>query len=403
MSNQNRYFFLLVVIMLSSIGLLATDIYLPALPEMAAYFNCSQTDIQKSFTVFLMGLAGCQLLVGMLVDRYGQKRIALIGFTLFTLASLLCAYATTLPEFILSRFFQAIGAGVGSVIGRAIVVERYPREEAAKVFSTTFPVVGLSSAVAPLVGGYLTYFLGWRSTFFFMVGYGVILLMFVMNTFKNRTKVRELIEEKIHFASRMQGFFGMFRNVEFVGYALIICAGFAVFRSYTVESPFVFNNQGYGAEEIGHFYITLALAYLFGNLTAKKLLNKMRMRKVLRIGFVFFVLGGGILVLSSLLYSENPWAVIVPMALVTFGNGFLFPIGTAGAMTAVSSQYTGRASGLMGALQFMLAAFAISWVGEICHGQGILLSLFIGSIIVIGWLSYLLLIVSRPKVQIPAN
>jgi DHA1 family bicyclomycin/chloramphenicol resistance-like MFS transporter len=424
MKSQNHYFFLLVVIMIGSVSLLATDIYLPALPEMATYFNCNQTQIQSSFTVFLLGLAGCQLATGMLTDKFGQKRVALVGFSLFTLASLGCAYATTLPEFIGFRFMQAIGGGVGSVIGRAVVVDRFKRHEAVKIFSTTLPIIGLSSAVAPLIGGYLTYYLGWRSTFFFMVVFGITLVIFAFLFLSNKKVMADktlaavdlnmdvaldlnsdLInkQNKKHARHKVQQYFGTLRNLEFLGYALIVCAGFCIFRSYTVESPFVFHKQGFEPEEMGHFYIALSVAYFSGNMVAKKLVNKQSLENVLRIGLGFSLLGGICMVTSALLYTQNPYGVIVPMSIITFGNGFLFPISTAGAMTSVPAQFSGTASGLMGCIQFVMAAVCINCVGRICQGELLPLSIFIGTIIFLGLCSYLILIATRSKATVTVN
>lgn len=400
--NDNKvkyYLFLSIMALMSAVGLFATDIYLPALPEMTLYFNCSQTEIQSSFTTFLLGLAVCQLVAGVLADRFGRKRVVLSGLVLFISASILCAYATNLTEFILCRLLQAMGGGVGSVVSRAIVANRFDRQGSAKAFSTIFPVVGLSSAIAPLIGGYLTYFFSWRSTFFFMAGFGVVVLLMVIFYLKN-ADVKRTIALDEQKPTRIQGYLGIVRNVEFLGYALILCAAFSVFRSYTVESPFVFNNQGYGVNEIGYFYITLSLAYLMGNLTAKKLVNTRSVEKVLKVGLMIFALGGFSMIAASLMFGDNPYAIILPMAMITLGNGFLFPISSAGALTAVPGAFSGTASGLMGAIQFTMAAFCVHWVGDLCQGQALQMAVFIGTIILIGLLSYFLLIVYRPKTRV---
>ena len=94
--KQNYYLFLILVTLMSSVSIFATDTYLPALPDMALHFNCTQTEIQLSFTVFLLGLAGSQLIVGALSDRFGRKKIVISGFVLFTLSSILCAYVVTI-------------------------------------------------------------------------------------------------------------------------------------------------------------------------------------------------------------------------------------------------------------------------------------------------------------------
>jgi DHA1 family bicyclomycin/chloramphenicol resistance-like MFS transporter len=109
------------------------------------------------------------------------------------------------------------------------------------------------------------------------------------------------------------------------------------------------------------------------------------------------------MIVSSMLFSESPYAIIVPMSLITFGNGFLFPVGSAAALTAIPTVYAGTASGLMGAYQFVIAAVCINWVGEFSHGESIYLSIFIGAIILTGLCSYLFLVVYKPKTRLTVS
>lgn len=383
--------------MMSSVSIFATDTYLPALPQMADHFSSTQTEIQFSFTVFLLGLAGSQLIAGILSDRFGRKQVVISGIILFTVASVLCAYAETLFQFNLFRILQAVGGGVGSVTSRALVVDRYDRQASVKIFSTVFPIVGLTSAIAPLIGGYLTYFFGWQSNFIFIAAFGVVILLCVFLCLKNKAPNTQINHQA---SSKMQGYSDVLGNIEFLGYAFIIATGFCVFRSYYVESPFVFDNLGYAEKEMGHFYIVLSIAYIAGNLFAKKLINKLSVNSVLRIGFFFFVLGGFSTITALLVFENNALAMVMPMSMVIFGNGFLFPVASAAAMTSVRAKHYGTASGLLGAIQYILGACCSHWVGELCQGRAISLSLFIGGLILVGFLSYLLLVVYKPKTDI---
>ncbi len=392
--NKVSLIFLIVIIAMGSVGLLATDIYIPALPEMAQYFNCTQPEIQASFTVFLLSLAACQLVYGVLCDRFGRKLISILGLSLFVIASLFCAFADSLGVFLFSRIMQAIGGGVGSVVTRAIIANRFNRLDAVKIFSTTFPIIGLSAAIGPFIGGYLTYFFNWRANFFFLALFGMValcLVVFYLEETKSEKKILLENMEKPGLFTTFRGYKEVIRNPHFLGFAFILCSGFAVFRSYSAESPFVFKSAGFAAEEMGAFYFALSVAYIVGNLCAKKLINQWQVESVLKLGFGFFVFGGLCMLLGSSYVSLTPYAIIAPMAIVVLGNGFLFPTSSASAMTSVATNFSGMASGLLGALQFITAAFCINCVGRICQGDALSMSFFISVIIGIGLLSFVFL------------
>jgi len=394
MLRDSQIPFLCVIIAMSSVALVATDIYLPALPEMSLYFKCTQSDIQSSFTIFLLGLALCQLIYGFLADRIGRKKIALIGLSLFVMASLLCAHANTLMEFLLYRLLQSMGGGVGSVISRAMIADRFDRTESVRVFSTIFPIVSLSTAIAPFVGGYLTAYYDWRATFYCMAGFGGVVwlsIIVLLTECREATRARSVrleLNKMNYTASNLFGYRAVICNLNFLGYALIICSVFSVFRCFYVEAPFVFSNQGYLPEEIGSLYIFLTMTYILGNLFARKSARTLGVDHALSTGFKFFIVGGLCMVGGTFIFSTSPYALVLPMAVIAFGNGLLFPSASAAAMSTVSVAVSGIGSGLVGALQFIVAAICIHWVGKVCQGHALLLSFFISSIILIGFCSY---------------
>ncbi len=385
MSKSSDRSFLLLVTLLSSISLFATDIYLPALPEMAKYFNCSHGQIQMSFTFFLIGQAICHLASGLLTDRFGSKPILLFGLATFTLASALCAFATSLPQFILCRLGQAVGGGCGSVISRTLVVNRFDRVGSVKAFSTIFPVASIMGAIAPFIGGYLIYLWNWQTTFIFvsLVGLGLFVSVYLLTEDQTAQVAKAQVESR-----KYHSYFEVLSNLEFVCYVLIIGSCFSAFRSYIVESPFVFTNQGYSVQEIGRFYLIPSVTYIAGNLVAKKLIHSQTLSLVLGRGIFFFGLGSFCLLAAAFLLGHSPYPLILAMSILTMGNGFLFPVGHAGAMTAAPTRLAGTASGIVGASGFITAAFCITWVGPLCGGDPLKLALFIGVTALLGLASY---------------
>ena len=400
-ASVERALFLCIVTAIGSMGLFATDIYLAALPEMTQIFHCTQAQMQMSFTTFFLGLALCQFVAGALADYWGRKRVLVVGLLIFMLGSWLCAEAEHLSEFILYRLIQAIGAGVGSVVFRALIVDRFDKIGAARTFSIVFPIISLSGAIAPLLGGYLSYFWGWRGSFFFMVVFGGVVLglaLLLLPNLKGNIYVGPRLTPKQASIRRVRDYFGLITNIEFLGYALVICTCFCAFRSYTVESPFVFSRQGYLAEEIGSFYVGLSISYLLGSILARYLSRKMSMHHVLWVGIGFLVFGSLAMMAATFCFSHSPYAIVLPMCVIAAGNGLLFPIGSAAALTVVPSALSGSAAGLMGCLQFLLAALCISHIGDWCQGHAMPMSLFIGLIILMGLCSYIFL-VHRPSVR----
>ncbi|HBM08653.1 MAG TPA: Bcr/CflA family drug resistance efflux transporter, partial [Pseudomonas sp.] len=156
---------LLILGALSAFGPLAIDFYLPAFPSIARAFATDVEHVQLSLAAYFIGLALGQLIYGPLADRYGRRWPLLVGVTLFTLASLACAFAPSLDWLIAARFVQALGGCAGIVVTRAVVRDSCDPVQGAKVFSQLMLVMGLAPILAPLAGGLLMNAFGWQAIF----------------------------------------------------------------------------------------------------------------------------------------------------------------------------------------------------------------------------------------------
>ena len=358
------------------IGLLSSDIYLPALPIMAKTLNVKESDVQLTLTSFLLGLSIGQLIYGPLSDRLGRKKVLLIGMLVFIFATLCCSFSSNLYELIIFRFFQAQGACSGMVISRAIASDLYSRTVTAKIFTTIFPVVGASSAVAPILGGYLTDSLGWQACFYFLALYGFVLFLLINLNLKESKK--SLVVDKQNKINRFLEMFEMLKHRLFLGFTLIISSAYAAYFAYIAATPFLFYRYGFNPHQIGYFFILLSIFYISGNLIARKLINHISINKGVFIGIVLFMAGSLAITVSSFLgnYHNNPLGLIIPMSLLTAGNGFIFPLCMASTVTLFPTS-AGTASGLMGFLQLGAAAFAVGIVGHLTNNQEFPLALFL--------------------------
>lgn len=386
--------FVLLMILMGTVGLVASDIYILAMPQMMEDFATSKQAVQASFTVYLLGLCLGQLFFGSLLDRFNLRNVTIFSLGIFIVSSLLCVFVQTLPHFVLLRFFQAFGASVCSVIYRSLVAARYDRQQTAQILAIIFPIAGLSPAIAPFIGGFLETYWGWRSIFVFTVVYGGLVTTCVLLYLQDdpEAHARPLPVDAVQ-ENRVSGYLRLLRNRHFMGYSLIIAAGFGAFRTYTAESPFIFHNLGFASLEMGYFYLTLSIAYLMGNLLTKKLLNHLEVDVVIKMGLSIMFTGACLMVMVAWREIEGPVAIFLSMSVVTFSNGFLVPCGNAAALTSVPSRMTGVAAALLGTIQLMFAMVCAHYIGDIAQGQFAPLTWVVFGITVLGILSYITFIV----------
>lgn len=127
------------------------------MPVTAHAFHAPVASVQWTFSAFMIGIAVSQVVYGPISDAYGHKGVIVSGLGLFVVASLVCAVAPTIEVFGAGRLLQALGAGSGMVLGRAVISDLCEEKDAARMFATVMPIVGVSPSVAPLVGGYLLF------------------------------------------------------------------------------------------------------------------------------------------------------------------------------------------------------------------------------------------------------
>ena len=179
-SKTKKWLFLLTLILMSMAGLVGSDIYLPTLPTIGLALNQTQSAMQLTLGIYLIGLSIGQLFWGPLSDHYGRKQLVMLGMVLYLLASLSCAFSTSYYQLIISRLIQALGACSGLVIGRCIIGDLFDRKEAGKIFSIIFPFVGMSPAISPAIGGLIGHYFGWQMNFIFVALFALVVIFLVL-------------------------------------------------------------------------------------------------------------------------------------------------------------------------------------------------------------------------------
>ena len=161
-----------ILVAISAIGPLALNIFIPSMPGLQAEFGVSYGMAQLTLTLYLIGMAVCQLIYGPLSDRHGRRPMLLGGLAVFVVASLAAAVAPSIKVLIAARLLQAIGGAAGIVLARAMVRDVFERDKSASVISYITMACVVAPMVAPVLGGFIDKVSGWRMDFWLLAAIG---------------------------------------------------------------------------------------------------------------------------------------------------------------------------------------------------------------------------------------
>lgn len=345
---------------LIALGPLSIDAYLPSLPAIQRDLDTTSGAVQLTIASYFVGLAGGQLLWGLITDRLGRRRPLLVGLLLYSAASFVCALAPDVTVLIAARALQALGGAAGVVIVRAIVRDLWSGRDIARVMSLLILVMGVAPVVAPSLGGALLAMSGWRAIFVLLGGAALVLFAVVSVTLRE-TLSAPAVERPLRAISRVMS------DRTFLCFGLAGSFGMAGLFGYIAGAPFVFI-EIYGLSPV-------AFAVLFGVIAAGFIaasqVNRMLLRArdhiaVARAALVFTLATGAALVWAG--WAAAPLWVLVPLVFLYVSSiGFTLPNTTAAAMDPHGDR-AGMASAMLGTLQYSLAAVSAAAAGSFADG-----------------------------------
>ncbi|MNO90994.1 Bicyclomycin resistance protein [compost metagenome] len=353
---------------------MAIDFYLPAFPAMAQAFATDEKHVQATLAAYFLGLSIGQLAYGPVADRFGRRKPLMFGVTLFTLASLACAYAPNLDTLVLARFVQALGGCAGMVLSRAIVSDKCDPVASAKVFSQLMLVMGLAPILAPMLGGVLVNVAGWQSIFLALSLFSAGCLLAVS------LGLPESLPEHIPrqpLSGALRQYLRLLADRVFVGHALTGGIAIAGMFAYIAGSPFVFIKlYGVPAEHYGWLFGTNAAGFILVAQVNARLLAKRGPAFLLARAVWLYLVAGLALLGVAALRPTQLWPLLVPLFVCISSLGCIIPNASACAMSGQGAR-AGSASALMGCLQFSVAAGAAALVGLLHDGSAVPMALVI--------------------------
>jgi DHA1 family bicyclomycin/chloramphenicol resistance-like MFS transporter len=357
---------ILILGALSAFGPLAIDFYLPAFPTMALAFGTDEKHVQLTLAAYFLGLSIGQLAYGPVADRFGRRIPLLVGVSLFTLASLACAFAPSLDWLIGARFVQALGGCAGMVISRAVVSDKCDAVASAKVFSQLMLVMGLAPILAPMLGGLMVNLYGWQSIFIMLTLFSALSALAVALGLPESLPANQP-RQPLSGALRQYG--RLLSDKVFLGHALTGGISIAGMFAYIAGSPFVFIKlYGVPAEHFGWLFGANAAGFILVAQINARLLS-WRGPAFLLARTVWVYLAAGLTLLGvSALHTTQLWPLLVPLFICIASLGCIIPNAAACAMSGQGAR-AGSASAMLGCLQFSVAAGAASLVGVLHDGS----------------------------------
>lgn len=357
---------LLLLMAMSGIGPISLNIIVPALPGLVTRLDTDTETIQLMISLYLLGLAVSQLLMGPLSDRFGRRPVVIAGLALTAVASFAAIAASTAGSLIIARLIQSLGASTGLVVGRAIIRDLFDRDRAASMIGLVTTVMVIAPMLGPFIGGLLDTAFGWEATFLFVaVASSIVVVSAAIALPETRVQAASPQERPKYFSELGK----LARNPAFAGYVVAAALGSGPFFTLLGGGPHVVvTMMGRTSAEYGAWFAVTALGFMLGNFSAARLSVRYGVIAMIWWGIGIMVLGTLIGVVCLLLLpGGGPAVIFLPQVISSVGNGMLLPNAIAGAVS-VRPQAAGAASGITGFSQMAIGAASAQAIGHVLAG-----------------------------------
>jgi DHA1 family bicyclomycin/chloramphenicol resistance-like MFS transporter len=346
--------------LLSTFGPISLDLYLPALPQLAAELSSSASAAQLSITACLLGLAVGQLVAGPLSDRLGRRRPLIVGLALYVITSAACAFAPSILLLLVLRLLQGLSGAAGLVIARAVARDLYSGRTLVIFFSRLTLISGLAPVLAPVLGGQLSRVMTWRGIFGVLAAFGVVLLL--AGAFGLRETLPPARRTPGGVRTTLRGFRLLLKDRFFVGAALSSGLVGASMFAYIAGGTFVLQEiYGLSAQGFSFVFGVNSLAIMAMSQLGGALARSWAPDRVLALGLLVNLAGATALVVTVLTGLPLPFLIGSLLVMVS-AVGLVFPTSTALAL-ADYPERAGAASSLLGLGQYIAGAVAAPLVG----------------------------------------
>lgn len=377
----------LILMLLLGTQPVAMDLYLPALPQIAAGFGGPAAHVQWTLTAFVLAFGLAQLFVGSIADRHGRRLTLLWGLALYVAAACISVLAGSLAVLVGARVLQGMATAACVISVRAVIRDSHTGALGLGVMARSMTGSSVIGLLSPILGGLLSQAFGWQSTLVLVGAFGAAAWLVVYHSF-SETYTRSNDTANDTGGTPLGTLLG---HSQFIFSSLLAGASFSGAVCFLLLSSFIFIGE-FGLSQIAYGLIpaVCTLAFLIGTVCCRHYLKRVDVPRAVRLGAWLSVIGGCSQLLLWLAQIRTPWALLVPQCIYMLGHGFHQPCGQGGAV-APFPQFAGRAASVSG---FIITAVAFI-AGQLVSQSGvsasqtlvITMALLAGVIAVIGWIA----------------
>lgn len=373
---------------LAMIGPFTIDTYLPSFPFIGADLQATPAQMQQTLSLYLFTLALMTLFHGTLSDSFGRRPVILVSLALYVVTAAGCALAASLPQLLFWRAVQGLAAGAGIIVGRAIIRDSFAGHEAQRLMSLVTMIFGIAPAVAPVIGGWLQDWFGWRTIFWFLATYGVVLFFAVARCLPETHPVAA--RQPFHARPLLCNYLRLGRDPKLVLLCLVIAFNFSGFFLYVVSAPAViYDLLRMSEKDFAWLFVPGISGVMFGAFLSGRLAGRLSPRRTVSAGYLIMCAA----VVFNMAYCAFfppalPWTVL-PVMIYTIGMALAMPSVTLIALD-LFPQLRGMTSSLQGFAHSFFAGITAGVVSPLLSGSALTLACGMGGMLLLGWLAWLL-------------
>jgi DHA1 family bicyclomycin/chloramphenicol resistance-like MFS transporter len=349
--------------LLTALGPVAVDMYLPSFPEIGRLLAASPATVQLTLSLYMVSYAIGQVIYGPLSDRYGRIPVLRAALIIYCVASLACALTPSIETLLAARALQALGSSGAIVLARAIVRDLYSGARAGRELSLMGAIMALAPVCAPMIGGVLQSVFGWRSHFVLQIAFGLVAAYFVWRKLPETLRART--PGPFSLRAIVAGYAEIMRNRAVLAYVGMLSISFAGVFAWISGASFVLQEiYGLTALQFGLAFAASSAGYLAGTALATRIVTRLGLDRTIGIGALALAAGGLGSIAAIPLGGTSAIPLVAAMALYAAGMGLVQPQTIAGAMMPFPER-AGTASSLVGVSQMVCAAITGVIVGQL--------------------------------------